>query len=147
MYFYSQGNVPLLFCENDTNHTRLDQLPDATPYVNDGINNYLVHNQQEAVNPDQVGTKVSSHYKLTVPGGGLETVCLRLSQLAPAQLAKPFESFEAVVAKRKEDADAFYDSMMTPGLRANADLQNIFVKEWQECSGQSNISTTILVAG
>ena len=41
--------MPLLFTENETNNERLfPQYPNATPYVKDGINDYVVHGQQES---------------------------------------------------------------------------------------------------
>ena len=49
-YLYCDGNVPLLFTENETNTQRLFGVSNVTPYVKDGINNYVVLGQQDAVN-------------------------------------------------------------------------------------------------
>src|SRR5512136_1576479 len=47
-----EGNVPLLFTENETNHERLfPGRKNESPYVKDGINNCVVLGQQGAVNP------------------------------------------------------------------------------------------------
>ncbi len=46
-----RGNPPLLFTENETNDERLFGSPNRTPYVKDGINDYVVAGKQEAVNP------------------------------------------------------------------------------------------------
>ena len=63
--FICDGDVPLLFTENETNNERLfPEYPNASPYVKDGINDYVVHGNQAAVNPDNQGTKVSAHYQL-----------------------------------------------------------------------------------
>ena len=43
--------VPLLFTENETNTARLFGTPNPSPYVKDGIDNAIVHGQQDAVNP------------------------------------------------------------------------------------------------
>ena len=51
LYLYSEGEAPLLFTENDTNTERIFGSPNADPYVKDGINNYVVHGQKDAVNP------------------------------------------------------------------------------------------------
>ena len=56
-----EGEVPLLFTENETNHARLFGTQNESPYVKDGINECVVHGRQEAVNPDQQGTKVAAH--------------------------------------------------------------------------------------
>ena len=34
------------------------------PYVKDGINNYVVNGNKDAVNPDNTGTKVAGHYQV-----------------------------------------------------------------------------------
>ena len=44
-YLYCDGNVPLLFTENETNTQRIFGVPNRTPYVKDGINNYVVQGQ------------------------------------------------------------------------------------------------------
>ena len=63
-YLYCEGNVPLLFTENETNTQRIFGVPNRTPYVKDGINNYVVLGQQDAVNPERTGTKAAAHYQL-----------------------------------------------------------------------------------
>src|SRR5215472_11040109 len=65
-YLYCEGPVPLLFTENVTNLARLFGTANRSPYVKDGINNFIVHGQKDKVNPENVGTKASSHYQLTV---------------------------------------------------------------------------------
>ena len=40
------GAPELLFTENDTNHWRLFGVPNQTPFVKDGINDYVVHGHQ-----------------------------------------------------------------------------------------------------
>ena len=53
-YLYCEGEVPLLFTENETNNERLFGTPNAFPYVKDGINEYVVHGNHNAVNPAKV---------------------------------------------------------------------------------------------
>ena len=47
----AKATSPLLFTENETNTERIFGVPNRTPYVKDGINDYVVHGQTEAVNP------------------------------------------------------------------------------------------------
>jgi hypothetical protein len=61
---HCDGNPRLLFTENDTNNERLFGTPNATPFVKDGINGYVVAGRQEAVNPNPIGTKAAAHYQL-----------------------------------------------------------------------------------
>ena len=70
--------MPLLFTENETNNARLFGTGNASPYVKDGINNYIVHGDVAAVNPALRGTKVSAHYSLEVAAGSTRTMKLRL---------------------------------------------------------------------
>ena len=67
-YLYCDGQASLLFTENETNANRLFNGQNRTPFVKDGINNFIVHGQTDAVNPEQTGTKAAAHYHLTVAG-------------------------------------------------------------------------------
>ena len=64
------GESQPLFTENETNYHHLYGVENASPYVKDGIHNYIVNNQSEAVNPDQIGTKAAVHYTVTIPAPG-----------------------------------------------------------------------------
>ena len=97
-YLYCEGDVPLLFTENETNNERIFGQPNASPYVKDGINNYVVNGKQEAVNPRQSGTKSSAHYQVSVGAGKTATIRLRLSDLPPAAMGDPFNEFAETMA-------------------------------------------------
>jgi hypothetical protein len=62
-FLYCEGAPGLLFTENETNSQRLFNTANATPYVKDGINDFVVHGKADAVNPDKTGTKVSAVLK------------------------------------------------------------------------------------
>ena len=89
-HLYCDGKAKLLFTENETNAKQLFGGENRTPFVKDGINNYLVHDQTKAVNPKQTGTKAAAHYRVTVPAGQCEIIRLRLSDVAPANLAASY---------------------------------------------------------
>ena len=82
-FLHAENAGALLFTENETNAERIFGRPNRTPFVKDGINNYIVNGQQQAVNPDGKGTKAAAHYSLTVPGGQSRIVRLRLTDTAP----------------------------------------------------------------
>jgi hypothetical protein len=107
-YLYCEGDVPLLFTENETNNERIFGTANASPYVKDGINNYVVHGKQDAVNPQNTGTKAAAHYQLNVGAGETATIRLRLSDMAPAALRDPFNSFAEIMQGRRREADEFY---------------------------------------
>ena len=54
-YLYCDGQASLLFTENETNAKRLFGGQNRTPFVKDGINNFVVHGQTDAVNPQKTG--------------------------------------------------------------------------------------------
>jgi hypothetical protein len=103
----------LLFTENESNASRLWSQPNATPYVKDAFHEYIVSGRGEAVNPAKVGTKAAAHYVLDVPGGGSQTVRLRL---AAARVDKAFGDFEGIFKSRIADADEFYDRITPTSL-------------------------------
>ncbi len=117
---HCDGNPSLLFTENDTNNERLFGTPNATPYVKDGINNYVVAGRQEAVNPNQTGTKAAAHYQLIVGAGETTLIRLRLSNAATPD---PFGQFDQIVEQRRREADAFYQ-VITPA-RVAKDPANV----------------------
>ncbi len=110
-YLYSDKDVPLLFTENETNSERIFGTPNTSPYVKDGINNYVVNGKQDAVNSQHTGTKAAAHYRISVGAGETATIRLRLSDLAPAAIGDPFKSFAQIMQLRQDEADEFYRSI------------------------------------
>ena len=128
-YFYCDGDAPLLFTENSTNHARLHlNYPDEGPYLKDGIDDYVVHGRTDAVNPAAVGTKASAHYRLTIAAGGSATLRLRLTAQAEAERRMrantstfPFgPSFDEVLATRVFEANDFYHAVTPPSVSDDA---------------------------
>ncbi|HEY3356659.1 MAG TPA: glucosidase [Polyangia bacterium] len=99
----------LLFTENETNRTRLEGRPSASPYVKDAFHEHVVHGRPGVVNLGGTGTKAAAHCRFEVPAGGTVTVRCRLApELAPA----PFGAeFEAVRAARAREADELYGGL------------------------------------
>ena len=58
--------------ENETNHERLHQAANRTPYVKDAFERYLVQGATDAVNSERTGTKAAAHHVVEVAGA--ETV-------------------------------------------------------------------------
>lgn len=106
---YFEGADELLFCENETNIERIFSAPNASPYVKDGINNYIITNKKQYVNPNHIGSKAAGHYKRVVPAGESVTIRIRFSN--QAHIANPFIDFEEIFKLRKEEADEFYDDL------------------------------------
>jgi hypothetical protein len=124
-----EGEVPLLFVENETNNARLfPDYPNTSPYVKDGINNCVVEGRQDAVDPGKQGTKVAAHYRLNVAPGDSATLRLRLTSVTPAgesrkskAAASPFgPEFDKILASRLQEADEFYRSVTPPSVSPDA---------------------------
>ena len=112
-WLYCDGDPELLFTENESNSLRLWDQPNVSPYVKDSFHTYLIDGQSEAVNHAQAGTKAAAHYTLEVPGGGSQTIRLRLTA---APIEDAFKNFDPVFKKRIKDADDFYNLITPPSL-------------------------------
>jgi hypothetical protein len=112
----------MLFTENETNNQRLYHAPNLSPYVKDGINNYVVNGQSEAVNPHQSGTKAAARYHLAIAAGATATIKLRLTNDIAPQPALGFQ-FDEIFAARIQEADEFY-AAVTPE-QSEEDLRSI----------------------
>ena len=94
----------LLFCDNETNGRRLFGM-DVKGYFKDGINDFVVGGNRDAVNPKRVGTKAAAHYRREVPPGGSVSIRVRM---ASDEADPGFGDFDAVMQRRRDEADEFY---------------------------------------
>ena len=120
-WLYCNGGPELLFTNNETNLRRLYNVENHTPYVKDGINNYIVHGHYDAVNADRTGTKAAAHYSLTIGAGQTVTVQLRLTDKECPSTDTVFGSdFDHTFAVRQREADEFYATVTPEGLSSDA---------------------------
>lgn len=124
-YLCCDADVPVLFTENETNHTRLFGTANASPYVKDAIHDFIVRGDAAAVNPAQRGTKAAPHYRLDIGGGESRVVRLRLTTQRPGAGWAPFDDFDAVFAARLEEADAFHASVTPLAIRTDTDRVSV----------------------
>jgi hypothetical protein len=130
-----EGEPELLFTENETNAKKLFGSDNRTPYVKDGINDYVVCGNREAVNPEKSGTKAAALYDLSIAPGGSATVRLRLTDrepkvvrmsaprlvLAQAPKTEQFgQAFDSIFSARKKEADEFYAMRAPKGISTDA---------------------------
>ena len=130
-----EGEPELLFTENETNAKRLFGGENRTRYVKDGINDYIVHGDHQAVNLEKTGTKASALYLLRVSPGATATLRLRLTDQEPriAHMSAPKlvtaaapttellgHSFDSVLAIRRTEADEFYAKRAPKSLSEDA---------------------------
>ena len=103
-----EGRPEFLFCDNETNICRLWGMPATGQYFKDGINDFIVHGDRDAVNPARLGSKAAAHYRLELPPGGAVAVRLRLRH---DHEALGFDDFDAIVERRRGEADEFYAAL------------------------------------
>jgi len=117
-WLYCADQPELLFTENETNYQRIFNYYNGAKYTKDGINNYLVNGQPDAVNPNKIGTKVTPHYQLTISPGATKKVRLRLSDSRNISQALGTE-FSQIFQTRKAEADHFYQTINEQALSDN----------------------------
>ncbi len=112
-YLYADGSPDFIFTENETNRSRLYNVPNPTPYVKDSFHRYIVNGDTAAINPNNQGTKAAAVYKMNIAPGESVTVRLRLSKSARST---SFQNFESIFALRQVEADDFYTAVQNPHL-------------------------------
>ena len=130
-----EGEPELLFTDNETNSKKLFGNENRTPYVKDGINDYVVHGNHDAVNPEKSGTKAAALYNLRIAPGASVTVRLRLTDQEPkvARMSAPRlvlaqapktelfgQAFESFFSARRKEANEFYALRAPKGISEDA---------------------------
>jgi hypothetical protein len=112
--FSCEGEVPLLFTENETNHALLfPGEPNESLHVKNGINDCVIHGMHDAVNPELIGTKASAHCRRNISAGETEVIRVRLSNKNSEVDGDPFgNEFETIFADRIREADEFYQQVI-----------------------------------
>ncbi|HVU55665.1 MAG TPA: hypothetical protein VHD83_11465 [Puia sp.] len=95
-----------VFCDNETNTQRL-YGSGAPGYFKDGVNEYLIHNNDQAVNFQQ-GTKAALLYHRIIPGGDSVSIRLRLDN---KHNLSPFADFGSIFDARLAETNEFYQDL------------------------------------
>ena len=106
---YLETKTSLLFCDNETNLTKLYGVENKSAFVKDGINDFLVYKNENATNPDANGTKAAANYDLVIKGKESTTIRLRLCP----DKTDPFNDFDSIFNKIIFEADEFYESLQS----------------------------------
>jgi hypothetical protein len=108
MHLVCDGAPEFLFCENETNNRRLWGTENTGEYFKDGINDYVVAGDRNAVNPNRLGTKAAAYHRMAMPAGGSTRVRLRLTGGA---IGAGFTDFDAILQRRRAEADEFFSAL------------------------------------
>src|SRR6266853_2989664 len=101
-----EGRPRLLFTENETNSKKLWNLESGPLYTKDAFHERVIHGREDAVNPQQRGTKACAWYRFDLAPGQTEIIRLRLTRCAePSRL---IHDIDGVFAERVAEADEFY---------------------------------------
>ncbi|MFO0426123.1 MAG: MGH1-like glycoside hydrolase domain-containing protein [Planctomyces sp.] len=115
------GTLPQwLFTENESHPKYLHDPTLAGKYFKDGFHEYLIARNKDAVNPQNVGTKVAAMYRVSLRSGEEVTLKLRLWSGAEAPEQCFGESFDQIFNQRRDECDAFYDQKIPDHLPAES---------------------------
>jgi len=98
-----EGAPKLLFTENESNTLRLWGYDSGQWYSKDAFHRYLIQGGENAVNPDETGTKACGLYRLDLEPGGSKVLHFRLYSGDG-----PEPDFHQVFLDRIEEADDYY---------------------------------------
>ena len=98
-----------LFTDNETNGPKVfgGNATSRKPFVKDAFHRHIIGGE-DCLNPAKIGTKSALHYRYVVPAGGSVVLNLRLS---PVEKPGALDEVEAIVKKRRAEADEFYNSI------------------------------------
>ncbi|GME85068.1 unnamed protein product [Ambrosiozyma monospora] len=103
----------LLFCDNETNFKKLYKTENKTDYCKDGFHEYIVNEEEDAVNPEKFGTKACAWFVFDenggVPPGDYVTVRYKLTKdLNDPTPELDEEVVDETIRERALEADEFY---------------------------------------
>jgi len=107
---YGPAGARALFTDNETHGERVfgPGNKSRSAYTKDGIDRSVVGGVLSAVNPASIGTRAALAYAFEIPEGGSVVLRLRLSNRA---MANPLTDVDRIVAERRAEADAFYQTI------------------------------------
>jgi len=109
-HFYWQGSPTLMLTNNETNSQLLHGVKNKSPFVKDAFHEYVVNNNEAAINPDLTGTKAGLLYHSSIPSGTSRTFQFRL---CASEKLRPFVGFKPTLDKRREELRTFYESVQS----------------------------------
>jgi hypothetical protein len=119
-YLYAESSAKRLFTDNETNAERIwgQQAHSRSPFVKDAFHRHII-NGETCVNPEGFGTKACFHHEAVVPAHGSIVFRLRLSN---RRMDRPLADVDAVVTRRRAEADEFFEELHPPKATADERL-------------------------
>lgn len=112
-YFYGDAGGEILFTDNETNPFRVagQRHVSGRSFFKDAFHHRVIDGATSAVNAGGFGTKAAFWYRAVIPPGGSASWRLRLS---PEHETGPLEPVDALVDRRRAEADEFYAVIHPP---------------------------------
>ncbi len=107
---YFENSCDFLFCENETNIKKLYGADNPKGYFKDGINDYIINNKKDVINPQKYGTKAAVNYKIAVLNEQPGTIRLRLTK---SSFKNAFEDFDKIFEDKINEANKFYSELQS----------------------------------
>lgn len=120
MVWRVEDGAELLFCENESNSGRLWGSDTSPAHPKDAINDRVVAGAAGAVNPARVGTKAAAWFRAVVPAGESVSYRVRLSPEGVAPIGDLVDDVDAVIARRRAEADEFYTAITPASVEPDA---------------------------
>ncbi|KEY18657.1 Glycosyl hydrolase family 63 C-terminal domain-containing protein [Kaistella antarctica] len=98
-------NTRAVFCNNESNPVKISDSNSEAQFFKDGINDFLIHNDEAAINPEQSGTKASFLIEAEIEASESQSFDFRLS---PHDMDDAFFDFDEIFSKRRNEANDFY---------------------------------------
>lgn len=94
---------------------KLFGVDNYTSYVKDAFHRYVIDGEEDAINPDERGTKVSAHYVLHLNANESFQIKIKLDNRTDCDTVEEDhfskENFDDIVCKRLDEADEFYSKV------------------------------------
>ena len=107
LYSRDQSSIAL-FCNNETNPAKILNTVSSAKFFKDGINDFLIQNNTNAINKDQCGTKACFLIDTEIEAKESKIFEFRLS---PHEMEDAFFNFDDIFSLRKAEANEFYSSI------------------------------------
>lgn len=122
--------APFLFTENLTNSQKLFGDASSPRYTKDAFHRAIIYGDEDAVRPEQSGTKGAAHYRYDINPGRPLVLRFRLS--SDSELQDPEDvfgnEFISVFRDRADECRQYFGDLLSPAL--NEDQQSIALQAY-----------------
>ncbi len=110
------STVDYLFTDNETNAALHPDVPTTSKYAKDAFHRYVVHDEKDAINPKNVGTKVCNQIVRELAAG--ESLVVNARMCSEGQVPDQWfgDEFDSIFKQRKQETDEYYADVIPEAL-------------------------------